>query len=610
MFIDARKLDSGTTIAADVCVVGGGVAGITLALELERLGVRTCVIESGGFEPDDETRDLYRGESVGLPYRFADGCRSRFLGGSSNCWGGWCRPLDDLDFERRPWVPHSGWPIGRDELEPHYVQVHDVLKLGPYNYDPAFWENAIGRNDVRRIPLPSGRISDSISQFSPPARMGKLYRRELERAEHVRVYLHANAVDIQTDRPASAVRRIKIATLTGRRFEAVARLFVLASGGIENARLLLASNSVEPAGLGNGNDLVGRYFMDHPRIYNGSIRFAREWSRNKLFDTKYSYQNPAVAAHGTRIAGQFALTPKTQADEGVTNARVWFSSVFPGEGTEAAETLIRMKHALEQKEQPGRSVAQDVLTLLRHPVDSAGFVIARRFQPRGLVKDVTFQAIVEPEPDPDARVTLSLDRDQLGVNRVCVGWRLGQLTRRTFDRNFAILADELQRSGVGAAKLDQPLDGRDDWPASLNPGGTWHHMGTTRMHDSTWHGVVDRHCRMHGIGNLFVAGSSVFPTAGANFPTVTIVALALRLAQQLAKELQPPRVGALADARESRPSDEGNLHQGTARLRRPARRATSAMTVAQSGLRRWALYAATVLVTLVVCAIAAELVAP
>ncbi len=550
MFIDARELESGTTIAADVCVIGAGVAGITLARELDRRGLRTCVLESGGYLPDDETRDLYRGESAGVPYRFADGCRSRFLGGSSNCWGGWCRPLDELDFERRPWVPHSGWPIGRAELEPYYARAHDVLKLGPFDYDPAFWERAVGRADVRRIPLPTGRIVDSISQFSPPARMGSLYRGELARAEGVRVYLYANVVEIETERPAGAVRSVKVATLSGRRFAAVARLFVLATGGIENARLLLASHAVEPAGLGNGNDLVGRYFMDHPRIYNGSIRFAPEWSRNKLFDAKYSYQNPAVAAHGTRIAGQFALAPKTQADEGVANARVWFSSVFPGDGTEAAEVLVRLKHAMEHKEQPGRSVARDLLTLLRHPVDSAGFVVARFFQPRVLVKDVAFQAIVEPEPDPDARVTLAPERDRLGMNRVRVAWRPGELTRRTFDRNFALLAEELERGRVGVARLDPPLAGRADWPASLHPEGTWHHMGTTRMHDSPRRGVVDRHCRMHGVDNLYVAGSSVFPTAGANFPTVTIVALALRLAERLEMARAPPLADATARAPE------------------------------------------------------------
>jgi choline dehydrogenase-like flavoprotein len=535
MFVDARSLDDGTKIESDVCVIGAGVAGITLALELDKQGIHTCLLESGGMGPDDETRDLYRGESADLPYHFADGCRSRFLGGSSNCWGGWCRPFDDLDFEKRDWVRNSGWPINRADLEAYYQRTHDILKLGPYNYDSAYWERAIGRADVKRIPLPTGRVVDAISQFSPPVRMGKLYRDALSRSKHIRVVLYANVTEIETGPDACSVRSLRIATLSGRRLVATAREFVLATGGIENARLLLVSNKTQPAGLGNGHDLVGRFFMDHPRIYCGSIKFAREWERNKLFDIKFHYQNHVVAANGTRIAAQFTLTPAVQAQHQISNAKVWFSSVFPGDETEAAETLIRIKHRMEQKEQPGSTLARDLLTLAAHPIDATGFAMARIFQPRWLVRDVQFQAIVEPEPDPDARVTLHTERDRLGMNRVRVGWRLSSIVRRSFDRNFQIMADELERTGVAKVTLDPPLEGRNDWPASLHDQGTWHHMGTTRMHESPRSGVVDRNCRVHGIANLYVAGSSVFPTAGANFPTITICALAIRLAEHLSK---------------------------------------------------------------------------
>jgi choline dehydrogenase-like flavoprotein len=533
MFVDARSLDEGTKIESDVCIIGAGVAGITLALELDRQGIPTCLLESGGFGPDDKTDDLNRGESADLPYSFADGCRSRFLGGSSNCWGGWCRPFDAVDFERRGWVRYSGWPITRADLEPHYKRTHDILKLGPYNYDPEYWERAITRTDVKRIPLPSGRVVDTISQFSPPVRMGKVYYKALSRSTNVRVVLYANVTQIESTADAGSVRALRIATLSGRKHVATARQFVLATGGIENARLLLVSNTVHRAGLGNGHDLVGRFFMDHPRIYCGSITFAPAWARNKLFDAQYHSQNNAVSANGTRVAAQLSLTPAVQAEHRLSNARVWFSSVFYGDGTEGAETLSRLKRRLALTERPGSALARDLLTLAAHPIHATGFAMSRFVQAHWLVRDVRFQAIVEPEPDPDARVTLSMDRDRLGVNRVRVGWRLGPLVRRTFDRNFAIVADELQRAGVAKVVLDEPLEGRTDWPASLDGQGTWHHTGTTRMHDSPHDGVVDRNCRVHGISNLYITGSSVFPTAGANFPTITICALALRLAEHL-----------------------------------------------------------------------------
>ncbi|HYD62487.1 MAG TPA: GMC family oxidoreductase [Noviherbaspirillum sp.] len=537
MFIDTRRVEQGTVVQSTVCIIGGGVAGITLAMELDKQGIDVCLLESGGFAPDDGTRDLYRGEDVGeWRYNFADGSRSRFLGGSSNCWGGWCRPLDAWDFEKRDWIDYSGWPFGLNELLPYYDRTHALLKLGPNNFDPEFWVRSIGRPDVRRMPLVTGKIRDTISQFSPPARFGKLYRETLKRSKRIRVYLYANATNIDTDRPAQNVTRIQVATLTGKYIEVVAKHYVLATGGIENARLLLASNKVQPGGLGNGNDLVGRFFMDHPRLITGSIRFTPEWARNKLSDVKYHYMNAAVSAHGTHVAHQFALTPEVLQEEGILNARVWFNSIFPGEGSEGAQALFRIKQAMLQKDQDDWNLGKDLLTMVSHPLDTLGYGYTRLFQPRWLIKGVKFQLIVEPEPDPNSRVMLSpSQKDQLGMNRVRVDWRLTSKVKRTFDRTLAILADDMRRSGVAQVELDAPLEGRK-WPSDLE--GTWHHMGTTRMHDSPKYGVVDRNCRVHGMSNLYVAGSSVFPTAGANFPTITLAALAFRLSEHLVREVR------------------------------------------------------------------------
>jgi choline dehydrogenase-like flavoprotein len=537
MFIDTRRVEQGTVVQSTVCIIGGGVAGITLAMELDKQGIDVCLLESGGFAPDDGTRDLCRGEDVGeWRYNFADGSRSRFLGGSSNCWGGWCRPLDPWDFEKRDWIDYSGWPFGLSELLPYYDRTHALLKLGPNNFDPEFWVRSIGRPDVRRMPLVTGKIRDTISQFSPPARFGKLYRETLKRSKRVRVYLYANATNIDTDRPAQNVTRIQVATLTGKYIEVVAKHYVVATGGIENARLLLASNKVQPVGLGNGNDLVGRFFMDHPRLITGSIRFTPEWARNKLSDVKYHYMNAAVSAHGTHVAHQFALTPEVLQEEGILNARVWFNSIFPGEGSEGAQALFRIKQAMLQKNQEDWSLGKDLLTMCTHPLDTLGYGYTRLFQPRWLIKGVKFQLIVEPEPDPNSRVMLSpSQKDQLGMNRVRVDWRLTSKVKRTFDRTLDILAEDMRRSGVAQVELDPPLEGRK-WPADLE--GTWHHMGTTRMHDSPKYGVVDRNCRVHGVSNLYVAGSSVFPTAGANFPTITLAALAFRLSEHLVREVR------------------------------------------------------------------------
>ncbi|MFP3565379.1 FAD-dependent oxidoreductase [Paraburkholderia sp. SIMBA_030] len=539
MFIDTRNVEQNTVIETAVCIIGGGVAGITLAREMSRAGIDTCVLESGGFGPDDETRDLYRGENIGLPYSFADGSRSRYFGGSSNCWGGWCRPLDPWDFEKRDWIPHSGWPFGLDELAPYYARTHELLMLGPQNFDPAYWEREIGRHDVRRIPLATGDMRDTVAQFSPPVRFGKLYRDELSRSSHVRIFLYANVLNIDANAQASAVSRVQVATFSGRRMSVVSRIFVLATGGIENARMLLASNNVEAAGLGNRNDLVGRFFMDHPRMMCGKVRFRPGFARNKLYDIKYHYQNAAVSAHGTKISSQFAPKQELMEREKLLNSRVWLYSRFYGEGSKGSEALIHCKEALLSKDQPGRSLKADLITMASHPLDTIGYGLTRLYQWPALVTGVTLQAIVEAEPNRDSRVTLSDQRDRLDMPRVKVAWRLGDQVQRTFDRTFALLAQELQMAGIADVELDAPLEGRP-WPGKLE--GTWHHMGTTRMHDSPREGVVDRDCKVHGIGNLYVAGSSVFPTVGANFPTITIAALSLRLAGHLIRQLDVPDI--------------------------------------------------------------------
>lgn len=542
MLCDARRTDEGQVLQSTVCIIGGGPAGLTLALEFEKRGIDAIVLESGGYKPDEETMDLYRGENVGIPYEFGDGFRSRFLGGGSNCWGGWCRPLEPEDLEPRDWVPNSGWPFRRDELMPYYERAHTLLSLGPVNFEVDHWVKAINRPDVRRMNLPTGRVLDTMSQFSRPTRFGKHYRRELRRARHVRVFLYANVTDLQTDATGQTVRRAEVRTLSGRRFHVEAKQFVLATGGIENARLLLAFNKQHADGLGNANGLVGRYFMEHPRLVLHKVRFRPQWLRNKLYDIKFHYLNRSVAAHGTHVAAQMQIAPEVQKREGLLNGRIWFWSVFPGEHTAAAEAIVRMKHRLHGKVDPHHGVWRDIATIARQPLDSLNFIAARQlpvwfmkemqFQ---LIKEAQLQMICEPTPNPDSRITLSDRRDPLGIPRVRVDWRLDDQVKYTFDRSLEILADELRTAGVADVTLDPPLQGRD-WPRSLE--GTWHHMGTTRMHDSPRQGVVDRDCRIHGMSNMYVAGSSVFPTAGANFPTFTLVALSLRLADHLAGRLQ------------------------------------------------------------------------
>jgi len=232
MFSDAREVEDGAIIEGDICIVGAGAAGITLALGLLDGGRRIVLLESGGFDYDHDTQALYQGVNLGLPYYDLDVCRLRYFGGTTNHWEGRCRPLDPIDFEARPWVPHSGWPITKATLDPFYARAHEICQLGPYRYDPADWLQP-GESALAFDPA---RITTNLWQFSPPTRFGETYRQALAMAPDVEVLLHADVVDIATNEAGAEVDRLQVATLSGRRFGVRARAYVLACGGIENAR--------------------------------------------------------------------------------------------------------------------------------------------------------------------------------------------------------------------------------------------------------------------------------------------------------------------------------------------------------------------------------------
>lgn len=535
MFLDLRHMDVWQEMQAEVCIIGGGTAGLVIAMELEAAGIASIVLESGGLEVEEATRDLNRGTSVGeIDYQFGDGCRSRFLGGSSNCWGGFCRSFEPSDFERRSWVAHSGWPLSHGEMQPYVQRAHEWLQLGPLNYDPAHWVGAIGRSDVQRLPLDGSGLIDAITHFSPPVRFGKTYRHRLRRSRLITVVLHANVVNFDSDPDGDRLESVQARSLNQRQLTVSAPRFVLAAGGIENARLLLACSPRHPGGLANQHGLVGRYFMDHPRVQVGRIHMSGAWKRSKLYDIKFNYHSHEVAAGGTKVAAQLMPTLALRERLGLTNSVMWLCSVFPGEGTPQAEALFRAKQRSLGHRAWDQSVWQDIRTVLADPVTSWRFAAGRVIPRWSPAPYIDLACVVEPVPDPDSRVQLGAQRDALGIPRAQVDWRVGEQEKHTVDAGHRLFAGFLAQSGLGSAELPPPMIGRP-WPSVFAREGTWHHMGTTRMHANPRQGVVDIDCRAHGCKNLYVAGSSIFPTAGANYPTINLVALAARLADHLVR---------------------------------------------------------------------------
>ncbi len=513
MILDARSLPAGTIIDADIVVVGAGAAGISIARELAGTRHRVVVLESGGFEFAAETQALYAGEVVDDRYDPLDATRLRYFGGSTNHWEGNCRPFDEIDFEARPWVPHSGWPFGRDALVPYYRRAEAICETGSFDYGNSSWP---GQDDDAPLPFDPARIQTGIYRRGPPTRFGQAYREDLVRADNVTVYLHANVVEIETDDTAARATGLRCATLSGIGFRVTGHRYVLACGAIENARLMLLSDRRRRGGLGNGGDLVGRFFTDHRLL--ASSRMAP------------SDPDMAVRAYDVdrRFHGILILPAGVQRREELLNITVVLQAV--GQRSAGVASLKSIVDAVGDGSLPEdlgahvRNVAGDI--------DGVGRALFRKVVGgRPPVGFLNFHSRVEPAPNPDNRVTLADTRDSLGLRQARVDWRLGEREVRSIRRTHELIGLEAGRTGTGRVQVDVSSE---TWlRRSVNSG---HHIGTLRMHDDPRQGVVDANCRVHGIGNLYVAGSAVFPTAGCSNPTLTLVALALRLAEHLNRD--------------------------------------------------------------------------
>lgn len=521
-FADARRLDR-DLISTDLCIVGAGAAGITIARELAGAPFRVLLCESGDLTFRHGPQLLYRGRNVGLPSFSVAKSRFRRFGGSTTHWAGQCRPLDPIDFEKRDWVPHSGWPISREELDPYYARAHDVCSLGPYDYDPGSWSS------VNEGPLSglSEELRTLIYQFSGRLDFGVAYHDELARASNLDVLLNANLVEIETEEPVRSVKALCFATLNGRCFRVKARAYVLACGGIENARLLLCSNRVAANGLGNDHDLVGRFFMDHPYFFLGAFEPS---------DARHDHSLHVIEKYGAQPANAaFGLSERRQRSERLNGASVYFirrrrSKTLGPYFSDGGKALARLIEVIRHEELPDGRAWMDLKAAVRGYKDvlrTVGGQAAEIFRKRPVL---ALRATFEPTPDRDSRVLLDDNVDRLGLPRSKVDWRLREDDRRSLDRLIEIMEAEFARTGLGKL-IVSPKTGESFWPNSMSGGK--HHIGTTRMHSEISQGIVDADCRVHGMANLYVAGSSVFPTAGYANPTLTIVALAIRIADHL-----------------------------------------------------------------------------
>lgn len=507
MIVHADSLPNSSVQEAEVCIVGAGPVGIQIARRLAARGIRVIVAESGEEGPNERAQDLNIGTSSGRwPGPLRD-IRMRQLGGTMHLWGGNCRPQDPIDFAARPWVPNSGWPISYADMVPYFEQAHAVLGLGDYRYLP---EQPALLGDLGAA-CPFEEVLFKLTRFVPGTRTPYLgdfshYHRDELRAEAgPRFVVGANVCQIFLTEDRRSVESLYALTFQGREVYFRAKAYVFACGGIETARLLLASNDDLACGVGNEGDSVGRYFMEHP---HGLAAF--------------------LVAHEAEVERLSWFSPGRRADWGVFQHRLRLTDEM-----QAREGLLNLSFQL---------IADRIKP---HEVD--------RYEPRF---QMLLQDVAEPErwrryflvflaeqcPSRESRVTLGSKTDFFGMPQADVRWEVSELDFRTVSSGLRLLREHVF-SGPNYRMLPNIASRLSDWLV----GHGAHHMGTTRMSNSARDGVVDRDCRIHGLSNGFVAGSSVFATAGMANPMLTSLAIGFRLACHIESNLmflRPPDASA------------------------------------------------------------------
>ena len=477
VFVSSRKQ---TELSYDIAIYGAGPAGISLTRALSGTGLRIGLFEAGGMEPPPMDSDHpYRGRNLGLPYELA-ATRLRYLGGSSNHWGGWCRPLDPYDFAARDHIPLSGWPISREDLNPYLEDALKVCEVATGGIGLSAFEHDFGYEGFLHHAIPGLRVKNFL--FSPPTRFGARYLRDLRDVEHVDCFLDATLVRLVT--AGNDIDKSSIVSSDGTQTHVSADYHVLAMGAVENARILLHS------GIANSSGFVGRCFSDHLGFTVG-IALLNSKNRYLLHNVRHGSVRLKVLPH-------LSLSDEKMREHRLAN----FGMVIDLRGKRGLDA-----HGHEVKHQLNRLTSGNSLAF------------------RVLVR-------MENTPNPQSRITLTNDPDAYGVPRVALNWQVNAFDLEYIDRLCQLLGQQMGMAG-GRLRVDYTLAKARRRPGSYQA----HHMGTTRMSADPENGVVDADLRCHDISNLYVAGSSVFSAFGFANPTLTIVALSLRLAQHLRRKM-------------------------------------------------------------------------
>lgn len=531
MHIDLNLAPAPGQLTAEICVVGGGAAGITVARQLLKLGHDVMLLESGGLDYEPATAALNAGSNVGENYYELQDARLRLFGGTTAIWGGRIAQLDPIDLEARPWVPHSGWPISWSELARHYPAARKIFDIP----EQAATVHDLTRSGVR-VPL-AGSDKLDVGLWDFDRRFNRFQFdacRDLANHRRCTLLTHATVTALNLRPGGHDIQSLTVRSLQGQAVRISARIVVLAAGGVENPRLLLASRDIAPTGVGNEYGLVGRFFMEHPHARGGRIVGAGTWDLLRAYSRPHRLGRREVAALLKPSAAQ-------QQQRGILNTSLTIAARQAADDSQGwgMRAYSKVKHSVAPTRR-GRALwmsTKKTATWLQQHTDPLRPWLLHKL---GL-REIALVVRAEQAPNPRSRVMLTDQIDPLGMPRVALDWHLTPLDIASVAGLVEIVGNEIAGLALGrvepASWLRESGGWRTDPLISAHPIGGYHHMGTTRMANDPRHGVTDCWGRVFGVENLYVVGSSVFPTSGWANPTLTMLALALRTGERIAARL-------------------------------------------------------------------------